>query len=64
MNATLCRSVGNWQDARRFLEGNVELTGSPRPNSDLVVLNHQVGDMVQGRAAIDRLLENSPAGVT
>ena len=35
-----------------------------RANSDLVVMNHQVGDMVQGRAAIDTLLENPASGAS
>ena len=64
-NGTLCRSAGDWQDARRFFERAME---SPavltRTNSDLAVLNHQVGDLVQGSANIERVLENPPAGVT
>ena len=64
-NGTLHRSVGNWQDARSFLERGVELhPEGAQPNSDLAVLNHQVGDLVQGRENIDALLENPPAGVT
>jgi len=64
-NGTLGRSAGDWQDARRFLERNLELRAeSPRPHSDLAVLNHQLGDFVQGRENIDQLLENPPAGVT
>ncbi|MEE9163117.1 MAG: hypothetical protein V3U35_09145, partial [Candidatus Neomarinimicrobiota bacterium] len=65
-NGTLCRSAGNWQDARRFLEGVAFLRSGEgnRANSDLAVLNHQVGDSIQGNANISRLLENPPAGVT
>ncbi|MCI0793528.1 MAG: hypothetical protein J4O03_08690, partial [Chloroflexi bacterium] len=64
-NGTLHRSVGNWQDARSFLERGVELhPEGAQPNSDLAVLNHQVGDLVQGRENIDALLENPPAGAT
>ncbi|MCI0782416.1 MAG: hypothetical protein J4N93_14085, partial [Chloroflexi bacterium] len=62
-NGTLHRSVGNWQDARSFLERGVELhPEGAQPNSDLAVLNHQVGDLVQGRENIDALLENPPLG--
>ena len=64
-NGTLCRSEGNWEDARRFLERAMEFSPvGPRMNSDLAVLNHQVGDSVQGRANIATLLENPAAGVT
>ena len=64
-NGTLCRSVGNWQDARRFLERSVALAAvATKANSDLAVLNYQVGDMVQGRVNISRVLENPPIGVT
>ena len=65
MNATLCRSVGNWQDARRFLERNLAFRPeTPRANSDLAILNYQVGDLVQGDAHIAAVLENPPSGVT
>jgi len=64
-NGTLCRSSGDWQDARRYLESDAlpvyEMT---RPASDLAVLNHEIGDLVEGEAMVGRLLENLPAGVT
>ena len=64
-SGTLCRSVGEWQEARRFLERCVALTvETAKANSDLAVLNHQVGDMVQGRVNVSRVLENPPVGVT
>ena len=65
-NGTVHHSAGNWQDARRFLEGVLFLRSGEgnRANSDLAVLNHQVGDSIQGNANISHLLENPPAGVT
>ena len=59
---TLCRSVGDWQDARAFLERglSVRLSG-PRLLSDLAVLDHQVGDLTQGKARVELIQEN-PAG--
>ena len=65
LNGTLCHLGGNWEDARRFLGRAAEYPGEVTlPNSDLAVLNHQVGDFVQGKASIDRVIENPPAGVT
>jgi len=64
INGTLCRSVGNWQDARRFLESDTaDMSKRTTTNCDLAVLNHQVGDLVQGSANIGRVLENPAAGV-
>ena len=62
-NGTLFRSAGNWQDARRFFERAAESPPVPtRMNADLAVLNHQVGDLVQGSANIEVLLENPAPG--
>ncbi len=63
MNGTLCRSVGNWQDARAFLERglSVRLSG-PRLLSDLAVLDHQVGDLAQGKARVELMRENPGGG--
>ncbi len=63
INGTLCRSEGNWQDARNFLERTIPMT-STRIHSDLAVLDYQVGDAVQGTAHVERVVENPPAGST
>lgn len=64
-NGTLFRSVGNWQGARGFLEHDLDsLMDITRATSDLAVLNHQLGDLDQGRENIESVLENPPAGVT
>ena len=58
LNGNLSRSQGNWQDARGFLErGRIVSAGDRGVNSDLTVLDYQVGDVVQGEARMDRLLE-------
>ena len=65
LNGTLCHLAGNWEDGRRFLERDTEsLVASTRSFVDLAVLNHQVGDFVQGKAYIDRLIELPPTGIT
>ena len=65
LNGTLCRSVGNWQDARPFLERGLEVQSeNTRALSDLAVLTHQVGDVVQGEEFVGRLMESPPPGVT
>jgi tetratricopeptide (TPR) repeat protein len=64
-NGTLHRAAGDWQDARRFLDHCVEaLSELTRASADLAVLNLQVGNLVQGRENVDRVLANPPAGVT
>ena len=65
MNGTLCHLAGNWEDGRRFLErGTESLAANTRSFADLAVLNHQVGDFVQGAPYIDPILELAPTGVT
>ena len=63
-NGTLCRSSGDWQDARRFLTSDSLDTLDTRLTTDLAVINHQLGDLIQGEANVETLLENPPAGVT
>jgi tetratricopeptide (TPR) repeat protein len=64
-NGTLCRSSGDWQDARRFLTSDsMDSLDITRPRTDLAVINHQLGDLVEGEANVKILLENPPAGVT
>ena len=63
MNGTLCRAEGNWQDARAFLERYLAAGGlGTQALSDLAVLDHQVGDIVQGHGHVDRLVANLPTG--
>ena len=59
MNGTLSRSQGDWHNARAFLEGSLEVEDRlvARSSSDLAVLAYQVGDLVQGEARVDLLLE-------
>ena len=62
-NGTLCRSVGNWQDARASLERGLSVRPTARTLlSDLAVLDHQVGDLAQGKARVEQLREIPPAG--
>jgi hypothetical protein len=64
-NGTLCRSSGDWQNARRFLTSDsVNTLDVTRSNTDLAVINHQLGDLIEGGANVETLLENPPAGVT
>ena len=57
MNGTMSRSLGNWQDARGFLERSVEAGSVVRSPTDLAVLEYQVGDVVPGEARMGQLLE-------
>ncbi len=63
MNGTLCRSAGSWQDARAFLERGliVRLSGLLLL-TDLAVLDHQVGDLAQGKARVELMRENPAVG--
>ena len=63
MNGTLCRSAGNWQDARAFLERGlaVRISGLLLL-TDLAVLDHQVGDLAQGKARVELMGENPAVG--
>ena len=63
MNGTLCRSAGNWRDARAFLERHETLrTRGPRALSDLAVLDYQLGDFAQGESRVKLVLENPAPG--
>ena len=63
MNGTLCRSAGSWQDARAFLERGltVRISGLLLL-TDLAVLDHQVGDLAQGKARVELMRENPAVG--
>lgn len=63
MNGTLCRSGGNWQDARAFWERGLAVRPiGPLLLTDMAVLDHQVGDLAQGKARVDLMRESPPVG--
>ena len=68
VNATLCRRLGEWVGARDF--SNRGLALGPRditPLADRVLLEHEVGDLVEGQLYLERLLEvvrQAPARAT
>ena len=63
MNGTLCRSGGNWQDARTFWERGLAVRPiGPLLLTDMAVLDHQVGDLAQGKARVDLMRESPPVG--
>ena len=62
-NGTLCRSVGDWEDASAFLERGREVGRSgPLLLSDLVVVDHQTGDLDQGKAHVVQMQDNPASG--
>ena len=56
INGTLCRSAGDWEDANAFLERAQDI-GRPGPLllSDLVVVDHQIGDLDRGKARVEQM---------
>ena len=64
LNGSLNRATGNWEEARKFLHRMEALRpAGPRVLTDLSVLDHLVGDMVQGETHVARLLENPTSGL-
>jgi len=62
-NGTLCRSVGDWEDASAFLERGLEVGRSgPLLLSDLLVVDHQTGDLDQGKAHVVQIQDNPASG--
>ena len=62
-NGTLYRSVGDWERASAFLERGQEVGRSgPLLLSDLVMVDHQTGDLDQGKARVEQLQDNPAAG--
>ena len=62
LNGSLCRAAGDWEDARAFFKRMLAIRTGPRVLTDLSVLDHLVGDIVQGEIHIAQLLENPTSG--